>query len=150
MVSSVDIQNFIDGPSYKKALDMLAKEYSIFINKDEMAPILLSYDANKINLSGALLSDLEFILCNRLELFLKYLDVKLKIILSESDQQEGNDDEDVLIKRLLPYKNFLIIHLIEYYLIENNIDGLDDYLKKIRIPNSKKYSMQIQKIYKSL
>ena len=150
MVNSIDVQGVIDSPLYKKALKTLAREYKIATNKEEVSFVLLEYDANKINLSGASLSDLKSILSERLDSFLKYIGLKLNIILNESDQQEGNDEKDVIIKRLLPYQNFLIVHLLEYYLIVNNVDNLNDYLKKIRIPNSKKYCAQIQKIYESL
>ena len=150
MVNNADIQEFINCSLYKKALDVLEERYDVFINKEEFPSILLDHDVKKMVFSGASISDLKNILSDDLDSFLKYIAIKLNIILSESDQQEGNDDEDVIIRRLAPYKNFLIVHLLEYYLIVHHVDKLNDYLKKIRIPNSSKYSVQIQKIYSSM
>lgn len=150
MVNVIEIHEFINNFLYKKALDELEKKYKIFTNEEELPHILFEYDANDINLSGASLSDLETILANSLDSFLKYTALKLSIFLNEPDEQEGNDEEDVLIERRPPYKNFLIIHLLEYYLITNDVDNLNIYLKKIKIPNSKKYGEQLKKIYASL
>jgi len=110
MVNNIDIQGFINCPLYKKALDVLAERYDVFTNKEEFPSILLDHDVKKMVFSGASVSDLKDILSDDLDSFLKYIALKLNVILSESDQQEGNDDEDVIIRRLAPYENFIIIH----------------------------------------
>ncbi|PIT50905.1 hypothetical protein BHC44_11935 [Snodgrassella alvi] len=67
--------------------------------------------------------------------------------MDEPDEQEGNDEEDVTISVDAPYEDFLIIHLLEYYLITSDAGNLINYLKKIKIPYSKKYCEQLKKIY---
>lgn len=150
MVNSNEVQLFINGLSYENALSELEGKYKIATNKEEFPSVLLEYDVNKIKASGASLSNLTGILTQHLDSFLKYIDLKLKFTLNESTQQEGNDEEDVIVKRLAPYKNFLVTHLLEYYLIANNVGELHNYLKKIRIPNSKKYCEQLKNIYNSI
>ncbi|MCO6561210.1 MAG: hypothetical protein J6574_08970 [Gilliamella sp.] len=147
MVNIKEIQYFVNSSLYKTALDKLEQKYKITTNGKELPSVLFEYDANKINLSGANLSDLENILSNSLASFLKYIAIKFVVLLDEPDEQEGNDEEDVTISVGAPYEDFLIIHLLEYYLITSDAGNLINYLKKIKIPYSKKYCEQLKKIY---
>ncbi|PIB58585.1 hypothetical protein AOA60_19360 [Pseudomonas sp. 2822-17] len=70
--------------------------------------------------------------------------------MSTAHEQEGNQDEDKIVKTLPFYKNFLIIYLLELFFLENAPEQLDAYLKGIRIPNSKKYKEQLVKIHAAL
>jgi hypothetical protein len=147
MVNIKEIQDFINGSLYKTALNKLEQKYKITTNGEELPSVLFKYDANKIHLSGATLSDLENILSNSLTSFLKYIAIKLVVLQDEPDEQEGNDEKDVTISVDDPYEDFLIIHLLEYYLITSDAGNLINYLKKIKIPYSKKYCEQLKKIY---
>ncbi|WP_081297875.1 MULTISPECIES: hypothetical protein [unclassified Gilliamella] len=147
MININEIRDFINSSLYKTALDKLEKKYKITTNGKELPSVLFEYDANEINLSGATLSDLKNILSNNLASFLKYIAIKFVVLFDEPDEQEGNDEKDVTISVNAPYENFLIIHLLEYYLLTNDVDNLINYLKKIKIPYSKKYCGQLKKIY---
>ncbi|MBV6818092.1 hypothetical protein KWG64_09045 [Rahnella sp. PD12R] len=150
MVNEIEVEKFVSADLYDDALKKLAGLLNLDINDEVVPKLLFGHDVAKILASGASISDLEEILKGELSFFMKYVVVKMDIIKEDAENQEGNDDESTVVKYLPIYKDFLIIHLLEFFLLKNDQANLYDYLKKIRIPYSKKYSAQLRDIYNSL
>ncbi|MCD0476269.1 hypothetical protein LPB87_17905 [Flavobacterium sp. EDS] len=83
--------------------------------------------------------------------------VKKLTTLNSTDEKDEDDDwisddgdEDEVVEELGLSMTFLIYYLIELILIKKGDDSLEKYLKKMRIPNAKKYAKELQDIYKSI
>ncbi|AWG25835.1 hypothetical protein [Flavobacterium kingsejongi] len=65
------------------------------------------------------------------------------------DGEEPDEDEkDIIVSSNNEYYiTFLIYHLIEYCVLKKNRDYIDEYVKLIRIPNSKKYAKELKEIF---
>lgn len=80
---------------------------------------------------------------------------KIQLITDNNEQDENDDyiledDEDDETISLGLSKTFLVDDIIELILIKKGDDSLEKYLKKIRIPNAKKYAKELQDIYDSI
>ncbi len=60
----------------------------------------------------------------------------------DDDDYDDEEDEDLGLSQ-----TFLVDYVIELILIEKGKNYLEAYLKKLRIPNSKKYALELRAIY---
>jgi hypothetical protein len=150
MVTERKVREFINSDLYNSLLGQLCEIRSVAINDDEPSSVILNHDVNKLNLSGFSLAEISDILEGDVTKFIIYVCLKFDVFLTAKDEQEGNDDEDEIVKVLPFYRNFLILYAIEFCFLEVNVSGLDDYLKKIRIPNAIKYAKELKSIYRRL
>ena len=60
----------------------------------------------------------------------------------DDDYYDDEEDEDMGLSQ-----TFLIDYIIEIILIEKGDSYLEIYLKKLKIPNSKKYALELRAIY---
>jgi len=64
------------------------------------------------------------------------------------DGEEPDEDEkDIIISDDGYSVAFLAFHLIEYCVLKQNKNEIDNYVKAIRIPNAKKYSKEVTEIF---
>jgi hypothetical protein len=150
MVTEQEVRDFINSDLYSSLLGQICEIRNIAINEDEPSSVILNHDINKLNLSGFSFAEISGVLESDLLKFVTYVCLKFDAFLTAKDEQEGNDDEDEIVKVLPFYKNFLILYAIEFCFLETNVNGLDDYLKKIRVPNSKKYALKLKEIFSFL
>jgi len=61
--------------------------------------------------------------------------------------REPNGGRDNIVHDA-PKMNFPIGHIIEYHLISNRTTALLEYMVKIRMPNPRQYTMEIEAIFK--
>lgn len=79
---------------------------------------------------------------------------KLQLITDDGEQDENDDyileEDDSETMSLGLSKTFLIDDTLELMLIKKGNEELEKYLKKIRIPNAKKYAKELREIYNSI
>jgi hypothetical protein len=66
------------------------------------------------------------------------------------NEKSGNNDKPITIQILPYYKSFMLRYIIEYYFLKFKPDELFEYIKDIRIPQSKKYEKELREIYKKI
>jgi hypothetical protein len=146
MVDIAAVKDWVESTQYNELLSYVKGKLNFRVGDEQVSEILLKHDVNKLDLAGVSLHNLsEF--ASRKEEFCKYLAVKFSIIKGTEDEQEGGGKDDKVLQELPFYKNFLNLHLIEFYILNVKPDFLDVYLKSIRIPNSKKYAVQLKKSF---
>lgn len=152
MVSELDVKGFINSSFYNSLLARIEMNKLVNVSIEEPSMVLLSYDVKKINTAELSISSIEDIISSREELFIHFFDEKLKAFIDEQDEQDRScqDEKDEVIKRLPFYKNFLIIYMIEFCFLVNQSDLLEAYLKKIKIPNGKKYAGKLKAIFRTI
>jgi hypothetical protein len=116
------------------------------VGDEPVSEILFKYDVNKLVLAGMSIQELSEA-ANRNVDFCKFLTAKFSIIKGTENDQEGGGQDDKVLEELPFYRNFLNLHLIEFYILSARPDFLDVYLKSIRIPNSKKYAAQLKRAF---
>lgn len=90
------------------------------------------------------------------EIVIMYSVKKLTTLSNVEDKDDDDDwetdegDEDEIIEELGLSMTFLIYYLNELILIKKGNEELEKYLKKIRIPNAKKYANELREIYNSI
>ncbi|AAY40016.1 MULTISPECIES: hypothetical protein [Pseudomonas] len=149
MISLQEVRDWVEGETYSSLLSHIALKLGLAVNEKRVSDILLEYDIENINAANATIEDLKKI-ANDKHLCELYILTKLKEIEGTENQQEGKheeDEEDTLVETLPFYRNFLNIYLLELYILKENPEALDSYLKKIRIPKSKLYAKQLRSIY---
>ena len=148
---------FINSEVYTKLIEKLEQMFDIKVNKNAPSYTILNYDISKLKAAKVDINELKKIMeIDSKEIFI-FAAKKIKKYNNVHDKQEyakgeepAEDDKDVKIKVLPFYKNFLIIYLIEYFLIKTNPSELESYLKVTRIPNARKYEKELKRIYNEL
>ncbi|MEZ4786706.1 MAG: hypothetical protein R2790_02195 [Flavobacterium haoranii] len=90
------------------------------------------------------------------EIVIMYSIKKLTTLSNVEDKDDDDDwetdegDEDEIIEEMGLSMTFLIYYLNELILIKKGNEELEKYLKKIRIPNAKKYANELREIYNSI
>lgn len=152
MVSADNVRNWVDADLYMDLLGDVAGALRLPINAGVIPDVIFQHDANKFNAANLEPADLN-VLASDIELVRKYVGAKLKLLGESAEEQEGRgpEDEDDVVLEVHPfYKNFLNIYLIELHFLRFNPDGLERYLKAVRIPGAKKYAVQISKMHAAI
>lgn len=149
-----EILNFIDSEEYNKLIESVLDKVVIDINND-VPEVLLNYDKGRIDKANittdTLISFLRSEQSERLSNFIT--EVLLRDSSNDIDEeypkgQEPEDYDKPVLKSTLPYyKSFAITMLLEYYILKNNPNALEKFIKSIRIPDAKKFTKQLHKIY---
>ena len=146
MVDVTAVRSWVESSRYSSLLDYVKNELSFNIGDEPVSEILYKHDVNKLVLAGMSIQELSEAASRNVD-FCKYLAAKFSIIKGTENEQEGGGQDDKVLNELPFYRNFLNLHLIEFYILSNRPDFLDGYLKSIRIPNSRKYSVQLKKAF---
>ncbi len=152
-----------------KELDLLIRsaEYAevtqkVISNKnikiiDDYYEILLEDSEEYLRKASLNVQDLKNILEND-DLFGNYSISRYNIINdNDNDEEEYPENEQVSKEEKSITtevhglsRNFLIDILIEYYILKNEPDKLNEYIKTIGIPNSKSFAKKLKEIYNSI
>ena len=121
----------------------------------EYSEVVENRDMQKMQVAQMTNSDAFNILRNEYSLFEKFVlskIVKFENVKTVEDFPKGEEvEEEDNNETVLGYSfGFLLIYLIEYFLLSRKPEALEAYLKAIRIPQAAKYSKDLQKIFKSL
>ena len=141
----------MNSDSYKSLLDEL-KATGIKFSKEDTPlsrmMILLQYPIDFAKKSGVEVTELEKLISTNVERHkvINFILEKLEFF-DDGIIDEGADEPPELIEVHLAEKNFAIGHLIEYYLLENNLSVLEKALVLLRTPRAKKYLQDLKRIY---
>ncbi|WP_416776952.1 hypothetical protein ACNFJN_19245 [Xenorhabdus budapestensis] len=150
MVTTNDVRKFIESTSYISLLNEIILSLKLNVNNENPPSQVFNIDANSINKSNIGLNELEKTCSTDINKIVKYVGVKLSCIKNDTDEYNDNDNKDILIEKMPFYKTFLIGYLIEYFILKNFPDKLDNYLKSLRMQKYKKYSLELKNIYNGL
>jgi hypothetical protein len=146
MVDVAAVRDWVESYRYSSLLDYVKNEVGFRVGDEPVSEILFKHDVNKLVLAGMSIQELSEA-ANRNVDFCKFLTAKFSIIKGTENDQEGGGQDDKVLEELPFYRNFLNLHLIEFYILSARPDFLDVYLKSIRIPNSKKYAAQLKRAF---
>jgi hypothetical protein len=148
-------KQIINSNQYQSLIDNIQKKIKLKILNDYQDTVA-SRDEQKIEIARLSEKEIFDVIDNQKDSFLKFVLLKIqkfenmKIDEEYPEGEEQNDDEDNNETIIGYSKSFLLLYLIEYYLLRYNPIGLLDYLKSIRIPNAKKYEKELKEIYGKL
>ncbi|MFK7112912.1 hypothetical protein V3468_00490 [Flavobacterium oreochromis] len=145
VVESEQYQNLIDKVKQRTKLKILSEYRDLAAGRDEQK-------MNIANLSKEVaLQLLEFDKENFMQFVLlkmqKFENVKIDEEFPENENIEIEDDNEIILGYS---KSFLLIYLIEYFLLKTTPLKLEIYLKETRVPNAKKYEKELKEIYNKL
>ncbi|MBC9130884.1 hypothetical protein JMI89_08690 [Frischella sp. Ac48] len=145
IIDSCQYKNLVDNIQKRTKLKVLSEYREAVASRDEKkmklanlseeeAMKLLEMDKEIFN---------EFVLCK----MQKFENVKIDEEYPNREEPEQEDDNETILGYS---KSFLLLYLIEYFLLKTNPSGLEPYLKATRIPNAKKYEKELKEIYRKL
>ena len=135
------LTEFMQSDFYVSYLDDLDERMSIKIDRiSTLHGIVEKIELDSLNHASLTLEDLKWIIDNYRVRTIHYILIKLK----KYTESDGGDDN---IVNLSPKINFPIGHLIEFYILLKKPEELFDYIKKIRIPDARKYVKEITNIF---
>ena len=147
-------KQIIDSCQYKNLVDNLQKRTKLKV-LSEYREAVASRDEKKMKLANLSEEEAmkllemdkeifnEFVLCK----MQKFENVKIDEEYPNREEPEQEDDNETILGYS---KSFLLLYLIEYFLLKTNPSGLEPYLKATRIPNAKKYEKELKEIYRKL
>lgn len=157
MVKMETLIKFINSEKYTKLVERLEKMAGIDVNKETPSFTILNYDLSRLNSAKVNIAELEKLIDSDEDKVLFFSRNKLKIfenICNEQEFEKGeelNEEEEGVHIRILPfYKDFLVVYLIEYFLLKTFPSDLKAYLKAVRIPNYKKYERELINIFDNI
>jgi hypothetical protein len=147
-------KNIISSSKYQDLIDSIKKRTKIKI-LSEYRDTTATRDEQKMKFAHLSSDDALKLLENDKDIFSEFVLLKMQKFenakideeypVGEKPEQE-NDNEIILGYS----KSFLLLYLIEYFLLKTNSSGLEPYLKATRIPNAKKYEKELKEIYSKL
>jgi hypothetical protein len=148
---------FISGNDYSKLIENLKEVIKIEVNENLPSNNNLNHDISRLKSAKLEIKELVLLIESEKNRIIDFIVAKLKKYNNVEDIQEypkgeelEKDEKDVRLKVLPYYKNFIVLYLIEFYLLKNNPSELESYLKSIRISNAKKYEKELKEIYSKL
>ncbi|MHC5310653.1 hypothetical protein ACYSNM_11415 [Myroides sp. LJL116] len=148
------VKNIIDSSNYQNLLNSINKRTKIKIY-EHYRDTVAARDQEKLKMAHLSGDQAVSLLGSDEDIFTEFVLLKLQkfenaIIdqqypLGEEPEQE-NDNETVLGYS----KGFLLLYLIEYFLLKTNPSELGPYLKAIRVGNAKKYERELKEIYSKI
>lgn len=147
------MKKFIDSELYFAACQAIVKATKI-----KIFPIysdaLVALDNNKIEIARLTIEQIENLLGHYFNEIVKFSILKLQKydgLIIEQDYPSGEElDEDNRDSNEVSKgysKGFLLINLIEFYILKNAPNFLVNYLKAIRIPKPEKYANEIKSLF---
>jgi hypothetical protein len=140
----MNVQTFVDGALYKKALAALRKRAKFKLYPEYSA----EFDERNLKLGKLKLSDLQAVLTSDAAAFLEYSVIKMSM--PDDDEEEypageepGDDERAVTLEDQGYVKGFLVINLMEYILAQRGTPILQAYLRALRIPRAPKYAREV-------
>lgn len=147
------MKELFNSRGYQNAIQTIKRiaKISIYPNYPDS---LLAIDKLNLEKSGATINDIELLLKEHYDQVIDFSIKKIQkfeglmIEQEYSHGEEPNEGEEDSNEIDLGYsQSFLLINLIEFYLLKNNPQMLIDYLKSTRIPKAEKYARDLNSIY---
>lgn len=150
-----ELLEIVELSQYKSAIKTLVTRNKIIVDDDEIDDFYFNIFNSEKEKAKVSFSELISIINSKEEVnsFINYVSKKL-VKYDGCDEQEypegeepDEDEKDIVISEDGFSKTFLAFHLIEYCVLKNNRDYIDEYVKLIKIPNAKKYAKELKEIY---
>lgn len=142
IINSSQYQSIVDNIQRRIKLKILSEYRDTAARRDEQKMKLANLSGEEI--MKVLETDkddfIQFSLCK----MQRFENVKIDEEYPIWEKPEQEDDNETILGYS---KGFLLLYLIEYYLLKNNPSELEPYLKAIRIPNARKYKNELKEIY---
>lgn len=143
-----DMQEFVSSPLYHSICLAIAKTIPITIISD-YSDTMANLDIQRIVNSNLSIKELQNTLINNKDELINYSINKYKMTYIDEEIEDYPIGEEVEerptnIKYTGYSKGFLLMNLIEYSLMKRGNQELEEYLKKSRIPQAKKYAKEIK------
>lgn len=147
-------KNVVNSDQYQSLIDVLAKRIKLKI-LNEYRDATAIRDEQKMEIAHLSDSQSIYLLEKDKDNFSKYVLLKMqKFENAKIDEEfpigeetESEDDNETILGYS---RSFLLIYLIEYFLLKTNPSELESYLKVTRIPNAKKYEKELKEIYSKI
>ncbi|MBA8275827.1 hypothetical protein [Escherichia fergusonii] len=146
MVTTNDLRRFVKTDGYVELLDRVITDLNLVLNKNEPPSQVFNIYSNDVNKANVTVNELEE-LCSDKDKIVKFIELYFSEI---NDDEKNEDDESETIEIVPFYSNFLIGYLVDYYMLKNRPDALENYLKNRRIPDYKKFANELRLIYKKI
>lgn len=145
IIGSNQYQNLIDKIQKRTKLKILSEYRDAVATRDEHKMGIAHLSANDTLelLENDMKNFSEFVLLK----MKKFENAKIDEEYPEGEEQDQEDDNETVLGYS---KSFLLLYLIEYFLLKTNPNELEPYLKAIRIPNTKKYEKELKEIYSKI
>jgi len=143
MVTTNDLRSLVKTDSYIDLMNSVVSGLNLVLNEKEPSSQVFNIYANDVNKANVTVNDLEKV-CADKDKIIKFIE----LYFSEITDDEKDEDGDSETLEIVPfYSNFLIGHLVDYYMVKNKQDELDGYLKKRKIADYKKFANELRAIY---
>lgn len=145
IIDSSQYKNLVDNIKKSKRLKVLSEYRDAVASRDEQKMKL----ANLSKEEAMKLLEMDKDFFNKFVLYKmqKFENAKIDEEYPNGEEPEQENDNETILGYS---KNFLLLYLIEYFLLKTNPSGLEPYLKATRIPNAKKYEKELKEIYSKL
>ncbi len=148
------MKNLVQSKCYQKAVQEIKGKTNIGVDAD-YDDVLAELDNNRVAKAGVEVSDIvELLDSDYIQIvnfaigkLVKFHNAKIDEEYPKGEEVEKEDCNEVHGNYVI---SFLLMYLLEYYFLKNNPSELESYLKAIRVPNAKKYSRELNKIYSNL
>lgn len=141
-------------PKYNEVIDYIKNNTKL---KVEDLDFQMKTIFNKsISLSNKSEDDLIHILKNQTEKLKAYISVFYNFDIDNSqeydefEEPDKEEEDELLVDNSTSYGVVINFLIVLSYLIDNDINGFDEYLKKKKTPKRKKYIQEIQTIYNQI
>lgn len=153
MSSAKDV---LDSPAYEEILAEVARRTGISIFPQYPAP-LQELDSKNVTLAAAPVDTLKDVLQTDRANLVEFSVEKLKKFDGVATKQEyppgeepGDEDRDSNVTVQGYSRGFLLINLLEYFVLRDRPDALEAFLKARRIPQAKQYATDLRTLFKKV
>ena len=142
MLNMNEALSILSTEEYQAILNTLTDNFNLKIYEGDIHQ-LLDIDEKRMGIANFHFNDAMKILTSDSCRLMKFLELKLKLV--DKINNEENKFNPILEHHGYG-KDFLLMYMIEYFLLNKNDDSLLTYIKAIRIPNAKKYIKELEGI----
>jgi hypothetical protein len=147
-----DIRTLISSDAYNAAIERIKKKVKIKVNSDYIDR-LIEFDKKNLEVSAISIAEIVYLLnldCDKVvefavEKLRKYDGVEAEQEYPEDEEPEEDAETNVQYKGYAT--NFLLMYMIEYFLLKNRPDALEPYLQARRTPHARKYARELRDLF---
>lgn len=155
MVTTMDIRAFIKEAAYIDLLNQAIAEISLDIDENPPSTQDFNIDAERVNKSGIALEEfLKICVVDKDDiikfaglLYTSKFDDEIDV---EDDYYEEDNDQQLDEEPIVQPATILMTPLIYCYFLKYRPDGLESFLKRLRVPNYKIVSEQFRMLYSKI
>lgn len=152
MVTTMDMRAFIKEAAYIDLLNKAITEISLDIDETPPSTQDFNIDAERVNKSGIALEEFLRICIVDKDDIVKFAGLlytsKFDDEIDEEDDYDEEDNDEQLNEESIPQPaTILMTPLIYCYFLKYRPDGLESFLKRLRVPNHKTVAEKFRMLY---